>query len=98
MANIEPTVGRMVYFYPDGGFPSNGSTVLPAVIVRVWSPDCVNLKVLNDGEKDFWVTSVMKGSSPRNWDWMPFQKDQAARLAPGTPIAQPDGRPDLIKE
>lgn len=32
----------------------------------------------------FFNQNVKQGQEGGQWDWMPFQKDQAARLAPGT--------------
>jgi len=42
---------------------------LPAIIVAVWSDECVNLKVITDGNMDLWVTSAIKGDNEMNWDW-----------------------------
>lgn len=56
---VKPTVGRIVNYYPSKNDPNhNSAEVLPAIIVRVWSNEVVNLKVINDGEVDFWKTSV----------------------------------------
>lgn len=76
---MTPTVGRIVNFYPsdiDNEARYNGAEVLPAIIVRVWSEETVNLKVLTDSDKgDLWRTSVTKRPegtvSPQNatWDW-----------------------------
>lgn len=58
---MEPTIGRIVHYYPHPHeFEGNDSSTLPAVIVRVWGPDCVNLKVLTDGPVDVWKTSVCR--------------------------------------
>lgn len=54
----------------------------PAMIVAVWgdAPDsCVNLKVFLDGSDDLWVTSVKVGEDDHTYQWMPFQKWQAAK-------------------
>lgn len=40
-----PTVGRIVHVYS-----SKAGMTLPAVITRVWSPDCVNLRVISDDD------------------------------------------------
>lgn len=45
----------------------DGKQVLPAIIVRLWSPTCVNLKVFTDGAHNQWVTSVEYGEGPRSW-------------------------------
>lgn len=69
---MKPTIGRIVLFNtdPEKAFQDhNGATVLPAMIVRVWSDTCVNLKVINDGDADLWVTSVTLGDGPRSWSW-----------------------------
>lgn len=50
------------------------------IIVAVWSDECINGKVFLDGNDDFWALSRNKGEGNGNWDWMPFQKDQQARL------------------
>lgn len=75
MSNQQVTVGRMVLFrQPDG-------TQVPAVVVAVHENEMTNLQVMSDGPGVKYETSVEKGSEPRQWDWMPFQKDQQARLA-----------------
>lgn len=72
-----PTCGRIVWYHPptvtqesiqkENG---NGSTdPLPAVIVRVWSDTCVNLKVITDGPVDKWITSATQGDGLGQWNW-----------------------------
>lgn len=57
---------------------------LPCLVVTVHSDECFNGQVFLDGNDSLWVTSTIKGETPGTWDWMPFQKDQQARLAAGT--------------
>jgi hypothetical protein len=61
---MKPTIGRIVIYTLYDGFEP-----CPAVIVRVWSDTCVNLKVFIDGPQDMWVTSVCEGTGPRSWHW-----------------------------
>ena len=52
------------------GNPAQAGEVCPAVIVRSWgnSPDAaVNLKVLLDGNDDYWATSRSQGDGPGYW-------------------------------
>ena len=69
--NMEPTIGRIVHFnVPEDMKPKvNWAEKLPAVIVRVWSNDCVNLKIITDGVEDIWQTSVPKGTEVNQWEW-----------------------------
>lgn len=73
---ITPTVGRVVYYHGGKDQP------YPAIITHVWSDDCVNLNVLNDGTKpvsgvpndaSLTVTSCMRGDDEGMWNWMPYQ-------------------------
>lgn len=52
-----PTVGRWVHVLMDPS-TNNGSDVAPAVITRVWSDTCVNVRVLRDSNVTDWKTSV----------------------------------------
>jgi len=73
-----PSVGRIVhYVLPDG--PSAGAH-RPAIIVRVWSAQCVQLQVFTDGSNDgpgyksglVWRTSVLLGLDENTWHWPEF--------------------------
>lgn len=68
---MEPTIGRIVHFnVPKDMKPKvNYADKLPAMIVRVWSNDCVNLKIITDGMEDIWQTSVLKGTEVNQWEW-----------------------------
>jgi hypothetical protein len=70
--NDEVWLGRVVFYQvseTDSGYLKyNRATVLPAVVVRVWTKDCVNLQIFVDGPSGTeWVTSVMKGTEPGQW-------------------------------
>ena len=71
-----PSVGRVVHYYtanPSEQSNGAGEGPYPAIITRVWSPDCVNLKVLPDCGPVFDTTSVQTklSSSSRYWEWPP---------------------------
>ncbi len=72
------SVGRIVhYVLPDG---HNAGDHRPAIIVRVWSPECVQLQVFTDGTNDGagygagidWRSSVARDDSALkrgSWHW-----------------------------
>lgn len=84
---MNPTVGRIVEYVLTDRYGEN--QVRPAIIIRVWSPECVQLQVFTDGTNDgpeyasglYWATSVRRSEEkePRTWDWMAYQKGQAAK-------------------
>lgn len=61
---MTPSVGRIVHVTVDPKV-NNGSDIAPAIITRVWSDTCVNLRVLYDGpavppegtHRQDWLTS-----------------------------------------
>ena len=78
------TVGRMVHFKTrgsaDGVYPP---TVFAAIVTDAHNGITVDLVTFGPGGMRFEL-NVAKGQNPGEWDWMPFQKDQMARLATGT--------------
>lgn len=84
---MKPTIGRIVIYRLDAldkaklkelgqDNPNNGADEAPAIVVRVWSDTCVNLKVCIDGPTDLWITSAAIESSTdsvkeRRWLWPP---------------------------
>lgn len=84
---MKPTVGRIVEFILKDRYGQ--LQVRPAIIVRVWSDECVQLQVFTDGTNDgpeyasgiYWATSVLRSEEKREhtWDWMEFQKGQAKK-------------------
>ncbi len=89
---IKPTVGRMVYYKArgsaDGVFPKvDRAAVVTDVRFVADVPETeqnqVRLCVMNP-EGLYFTDWLYQGQNGGNWDWMPFQKDQAARMAPGT--------------
>jgi hypothetical protein len=70
-----PRLGQMVvYLYGDDEPAINGTREHPAVIVRVWSPTEVNLRVLTDGGAIDWVSRAKLATKAgakgaRHWAW-----------------------------
>lgn len=82
-AEPKPEVGRHVYYKsygtPNGEYkPENRAAVITAVEDE--EGGVVSLCVMNPGGL-FFNTSVKKGTEGGQWDWMPFQKQQAERAA-----------------
>lgn len=90
---MEPTVGRIVYY--------NGGTIdtpllLSAQIAAVNLSGTVNLMVVDTFGRPTGTTNVKQGSSPCEWDWMPYQKEKAVRGDINSESAEP--RPNEIHE
>ena len=75
MSEIKPTAGRIVLYKDYEG------RVFPSMITGV-DEGCkmVNLHVFQTHGTAYEI-GVAQGEENNTWDWMPFQKDQAARLA-----------------
>ncbi len=74
-----PTVGRIVYFWDYGA-----TEPLPAVVVAVVGGHTIDLCVFGRGglaaDIAFAVPhAVDREGSGSKWDWMPYQKSQAAK-------------------
>lgn len=92
---VKPTVGRMVYYKSrgsaDGVYPAKDRAAVVTDVRlaggEVEGPAPVlyqtRLTVFNP-EGLFFTDWLDQGQEPGQWDWMPFQKDQMARMAPGT--------------
>jgi hypothetical protein len=70
-----PSVGRIVHV-PVDPETSNGATIAPAIITRVWSESTINVRVLHDSEALTWRTSLvyrenLEGveGAPAVWTW-----------------------------
>ncbi len=97
--NIAPTVGRVVYYKArgsaDGVFPKvDRASIVTDVRIIPEAIDASNgsvipsyhevrLCVMNP-EGLFFTAWLSQGQEGGQWDWMPFQKDQVARMAEGT--------------
>jgi len=69
---MKPTIGRIVIYESTPNEFSGGNDMggpVPAMIVRVWSDDCVNLKVFTDGPTCEWRTSILRGALIGQWRW-----------------------------
>lgn len=88
---MKPTIGRIViYKYGDHEKCAhvNGAEQCPAVIVRVWTDTCVNLKLIEDGPQNSWKTSVSMGDVKTNWQWPGRVEEEAKQRLAETPIAE----------
>lgn len=95
MGKITPTVGRMVYYKTRGSAdgvypPTNFAAIITAVHLvedkeHTDIGDTVDLVCFGPQGMRFEL-GVENGENAGQWDWMPFQKDQQARLAPGTEV------------
>lgn len=90
MKVITPTIGRKVWFHPNGATLLNGATFadfgaqpLDATVAYVWGDRMVNLQVIDHAGTPHPVTSVplRQPDDPAPvWfycEWMPFQVGQA---------------------
>ncbi len=64
----------------DGVFPPRD---FASIITRVYETGEVSLVSFSEMGLRF-EEKLTQGQEPGQWDWMPFQKDQQARMAPGT--------------
>ena len=93
--NIKPTVGRIVYYKSRGSldlkFPPTNRAAIVTDVREALEPTTgtvlldqyqVRVCVFNP-EGLFFSDWLYQGQNGGDWDWMPFQKDQAARTAPG---------------
>ena len=85
---ITPTVGRIVWYYPNGGdnFPHNGDKEpLAAIIVKVHSDLVLNLAVfdangfIHQRQSLYYLApNAVPAANTPYWCWIPFQLGQAA--------------------
>ena len=75
---MNPTIGRIVRYkvaaHDIAPIMNNGvkaGDYLPAVVVRVWGTETVNLRVLCDATNDAWKTSINPGAGEGQWSWPP---------------------------
>lgn len=75
----------------------------PAMIVKTWGDEptsAVNLQVFLDGTDTYWATSVSVGEKEGDYQWMAYQKGQAAKAEAlekqivdfNTPVEPPTAR------
>lgn len=74
---MKPSIGRIVIFHCDETQKekqNNYQSDAPAIITAVWSDECVNLKVMLDGEATLWRTSATLGTGELQWSWPTIQQ------------------------
>lgn len=82
---IQPTVGRVVWYWPTG--PSPVEQPWPALIAHVWDDRCINIGGFDNYGNPFARMSVQllqDDDAPhvpqgQCCSWMPYQKGQAAK-------------------
>lgn len=89
---IKPTIGRRVWFYPNGttGIPVNHDQPCDAGVCYVWSDRMVNLTVAGHDGSMHARTSVplLQDDDPKPTTgayatWMPYQVGQAKQVEAG---------------
>jgi hypothetical protein len=75
METLTPSLGDIVVVPVDPG-DNNGARIAPAIITRVWNPDCINVRVVLDGAGTLWRTSCVRvdslpaaNGSNHVWTW-----------------------------
>lgn len=78
---MTPTIGRIVHYRLSeddakaiNALPMPGNTVkagdlVAAIVVRVWSASTCNLRLVLDGDGEYWATSCSVGDEQRQWNW-----------------------------
>jgi hypothetical protein len=79
-SKINPTIGRMVYYKSrgsaDGVYPPQD---VASIITKVHEDGSVALVTFYETGMRF-EPKTTQGQEGGQWDWMPYQKDQQARL------------------
>lgn len=72
--SMKPTVGRIVHYCPTEGerYATMGEPIA-AIIVKVWSDECVNLKLFTDSDIAAHMSSVPFDieHGEMSWNWPP---------------------------
>jgi len=85
---IKPSIGRIVWYWPLPGDIEQISPEqpVPAIVTYVYHDSLVNLAVFSSYGVAHPKTSVHLAQDdvpvPGQAEWMPFQKDQAAKIVP----------------
>lgn len=71
-----PTIGRIVHVRLSADCAAiiagnaHEGDLAPAIVTAVFSPECVNVRILGDGPGcPHWSTSLLQGDAPGNWHW-----------------------------
>lgn len=85
---MKPTIGRIVHVLADPK-TNNGSDVAPAMITRVWSDTCINLRVIRDNfpGPEEWLTSwSLHDSREALEDHAALRQAELDAIAPGQTV------------
>lgn len=91
---IKPTVGRVLWYWPN----SSAEAPLSAQVARVFNDRCVTLGVLDKHGNSFNAISVQllqdddeRPDSTPFCEWMPYQKEQAEKVEADTIVSDIHG-------
>lgn len=94
---IVPMVGDIVHYCPHPSYGADG--VVPALVTRVFSLNCVNLTVFGLGT-EMQMTSVERADEPEQidrWDFMP-QRPELKPVSVENPNTEPMDSPAAESE
>lgn len=77
---MKPTIGRLVYYKGLNG------NEYAALVSQVNSDTCLGLHVFYPQSQPTFIANVEQGYDDGQWDWMPYQKQQAV----STPVVTGD--------
>lgn len=78
---MTPTLGQVVHYrlsdqdatainaLPAQHNPTTANQTVAAIVVQVWNASTCNLRLLLDGDSDYWATSRVVGNQPGQWNW-----------------------------
>lgn len=96
---MKPTIGRIVYYKSrgslDGVFPPQD---FASIVTKVSDDGSIGLATFSENGMRF-EHDIVQGQSAGNWDWMPFQKDQQARVGySSTPVGATEADPTATSD
>ena len=84
---ITPTVGRVVWYFPEGKPEGKPYPVYTALVAHVWGDEMINIAYFDSNGIPGSATSVYlqqdggeDHTAVPHCEWMPYQKGQAAKV------------------
>lgn len=81
---VEPTIGRVVYVFSGSILTDKQAKPMAAIVTDIIAGLRINACVFSGNGVPQPATNIQHASQPRHnedayWDWMPYQKGQAAK-------------------